>query len=78
MSEPQLLFDTMEAAQTCIRADNNKLSMLFCPLIHDMCRRDCQCFQLAQVEETNDGFRVYTGFCNNAMFSGGDRCNHVC
>ncbi len=75
MSKPQVLFDTIEAAQACIKADNNKPPMSFCPLTNDMCRHDCECFQLAQLEETNDGFRVYPGFCNNAMFLGSE-CNY--
>lgn len=47
----------------------------FCPLIKDLCKIECICYEPPIIEMTkNNGVVRYTienGFCSNAMFVGG-------
>lgn len=69
-----MIFDTKEKAQEAVRQYNNRAPKEFCPLINEGCNKHCVCYQLAQVLESDNGFELCKGFCNNAMFVGSDPC----
>lgn len=52
----------------------NNMKDVFCPIIKDMCRMDCVCYEKAGVANVkNNGvvrWYVEDGFCSNAMFVG--------
>jgi hypothetical protein len=41
-----------------------------CPLIGDLCMKQCVCYEGPYIQNHEGKFRVGKGYCNNAMFSG--------
>lgn len=64
-------FSSLKAASDAAKVINDKQSTKYCPLIKATCRKDCECYTMAEgfttKEETH---HVAEGYCSNAMFIG--------
>ena len=66
---------TKEEAQEKANADNLLDPAHHCPLINDLCRSDCVCWQKGYVAQlSTDNFYANKACCNNGMFW--RECNH--
>lgn len=49
----------------------------FCPLLKDVCRKDCTCYVEAYKRQHSDAsYFTQIGYCGNAMFS--NECRGMC
>lgn len=75
----QYEYDTEEKAKQALQQYETAVNTFnFCPLLQGQCRKDCECYVKAHVrkvilgtfKEPNVIWKVYSGYCANAMFCG--------
>jgi len=61
---------TKDEAQEEASEKNKTLSTQLCPLMNDICRKHCVCYQKSFVVNSSQGYYTTNGFCNNYQFRG--------